>query len=245
MTLAYDGAQFLGFQRQANTKLADRRTVQGVIETALRQLGWNGRSILLAGRTDTGVHASGQVVAFDLEWAHNPEALQAALNACLPQDVVVNTVHIVRQDFHPRFDAVARRYQYRIYCKPIRDPLRDRYAWRVWPPAAVENLQAAADALVGTHDFAAFGASPRPEGSTIRTVFSASWYSQGEDQIFEIMANAFLYRMVRRLVYVQVAIAQNKLEPGIVQEKLASGSRRMLQGLAPPQGLVLVEVIYE
>lgn len=244
LNLAYDGTHFQGFQRQAETKLGKRRTVQGEVESALRQLGWKDRSILSAGRTDTGVHASGQVIAFDLEWVHTTEELQAALNANLPPDVAVVAVDIVQRDFHPRFDALARRYQYRIYCQRVRDPLRDPFAWRVWPPVSVQNLQAVADLVVGTHDFAAFGVPPRPEGSTIRTVFHAGWVSQGEDLIFEIMANAFLYRMVRRLVYVQVAVAQKKLEPVIVQERLADGSRTMLQGLAPPQGLVLVEVRY-
>ncbi|HZW05020.1 MAG TPA: tRNA pseudouridine synthase A, partial [Anaerolineaceae bacterium] len=115
--LAYDGTEFQGFQRQTGT-----RTVQSEIETALRRLGWQGRSILSAGRTDTGVHAAGQVIAFDLDWTHSPETLGRAMNAFLPSDVAVKAVRATAPDFHPRFDAVARCYHYRIYCQPARDP---------------------------------------------------------------------------------------------------------------------------
>jgi tRNA pseudouridine38-40 synthase len=108
--LAYDGTHFLGFQRQGKG-----RTVQGVVEAALRQLGWQERTILAAGRTDTGVHASGQVIAFDFEWHHPVEALQKALNTLLPQDVSACEVQPTRADFHPCYDAVSRRYRYSLY----------------------------------------------------------------------------------------------------------------------------------
>lgn len=240
--LAYDGTHFLGFQRHAAGRPG--RTVQGEVETALRKLGWQGQIVLASGRTDTGVHASGQVLAFDLEWQHDVEALHRAINANLPDDIAVQLVREVSPDFHPRYDAVARHYRYHLFCRPVRDPLRERYAWRVWPAVDLAGLQQAAAVLIGVHDFAAFGSPPRPGGSTIRMLRQASWYGQEGDFFFDVVANAFLYHMVRSLVYVQVAVGQGKLPVEQVRRYLEAGQRQRSQGLAPAQGLVLVEVMY-
>ena len=126
--LAYDGTRFLGSQRQANS-----RTVQGELEKALRKVGWSGTSVLIAGRTDAGVHASGQVAAFDFDWSYADDVLGRALNANLPVDMAVREVRVAADDFHPRFDASSRRYRYRLFCQPVRDPLRETLAWRTWP----------------------------------------------------------------------------------------------------------------
>jgi tRNA pseudouridine38-40 synthase len=238
--IAYDGTEFKGFQRQARA-----RTVQAVLEAALHKIGWQDRSILAAGRTDTGVHAAGQVAAFDLEWEHGTQELQAALNANLPADVSVRQVRLVDAAFHPRFDALARSYEYRVLCVETRDPLRERYAWRVWPAIEQEVLQAAASSLPGTHDFAAFGTPPHSGGSTIRTVYQATWQPEDRELVFEITANAFLYRMVRRVVYVLVAVAQGRLAAEQVTGSLVERKLEAVAGLAPPHGLSLVEVIYQ
>jgi len=237
--LAYDGTPFQGFQRQKNAL-----TVQGVVEGALRQLGWGRTSILAAGRTDSGVHAWGQVIAFDLDWPHSPQALQAALNAHLPPEIVARSVRRVHERFHPRYDAVRRRYWYRLYLQETRNPFLERFAWRVWPPVRRESLQQAADCLVGTHDFAAFGTSPRQGGSTVRTVFQAKWEEKDDELIFEIVANAFLYRMVRRLVYVQVEIGRGQVQLETLLHYLEEPPPVPLQGLAPAHGLTLMEVEY-
>ena len=237
--LAYDGTELFGSQRQADT-----RTVQSELEKALRRLGWQERSVLLAGRTDTGVHASGQVAAFDLEWKHPLEELVKALNSNLPADVAVNEARIVPNDFHPRFDATSRRYRYRLFFQPIRDPLRERYAWRLWPSLDVEALYTAARFLIGKHDFAAFGTPPRPGSSTVRTVMKAEWQQQGNEWIFEVQADAFLYRMVRRMVYLQVAVGQGKIPAQAIADLLEDRTRVAPAGLAPANGLTLVEVTY-
>ncbi len=238
ITLAYDGTHFLGFQRSPKT-----RTVQGEVEAALRRLGWQGETILSAGRTDAGVHASGQVIAFDLDWAHSAEELGRALNANLPQDVAALAVRVTGPDFHPRYHATRRCYQYRIYCQPDRHPLLDRYAWRVWPAVDEQRLSEAARLLPGAHDFAAFGTPPRTGGSTVRTVYQAVWQPQAQGLLFEISANAFLYHMVRRLVFWQVLAGQNRLD--LEQLALAvEAAQPLAPGLAPPHGLVLVEVSY-
>ncbi len=237
--LAYDGTGFLGFQRQS-----EARTVQDEVEKALRQLSWQGDTLLAAGRTDTGVHASGQVVCFDLEWAHQCDELLRALNATLPRDVAARQVDRVADDFHPRYDAVSRTYVYRIYCQPVRDPLLERYAWRVWPEARLEILQKAAGFLVGRHDFALFGTPPRSGGSTIRTVVQAAWESKSPHLEFSITADAFLYHMVRRLVFLQVEISQGRMPVEAAQKYVEGTAPAALQGLAPPQGLTLVRVEY-
>ena len=116
LTLAYDGGNFFGSQRQAN-----KRTVQGEFEKALMKLGWTGRSVLLAGRTDTGVHAAGQVASADLDWPHTDGDLVRALNSSLPADMSVKYAQMVDENFHPRFDALSRHYRYKLFCQPLRD----------------------------------------------------------------------------------------------------------------------------
>jgi tRNA pseudouridine38-40 synthase len=244
INLAYDGTHYQGFQKQARAV-----TVQGVFEDALRHLEWKGTSILAAGRTDTGVHASGQVVAFDLDWKHSPDALLAALNAHLPRDIAVQTATCARDDFHPRFDAVSRCYRYRIFCQAVRNPLLERYAWRVWTPVDQSQMNEASRALIGAHDFASFGSAPRRGGSTRRTVLGASWSqvcsSDSPVQLnFEISADAFLYHMVRSLVHLLVRIGQAELGVEAVWEHLSQPGVDVYQGLAPAQGLTLVSVRY-
>jgi len=237
--LAYDGSNLWGSQRQAKS-----RTAQSELEDALRRLNWQGRSVLIAGRTDTGVHASGQVAAFDLEWNHSLDELVRALNSQLPADMAVRGAKIVPDDFHPRFDALSRRYCYRLYCQAARDPLRERYAWRLWPAPQAEALHAAAKLLVGRHDFAAFGSPSRLGSSTARTVMKAKWQQQADEWTFEVQADAFLYRMVRRMVYIQVAAGQGKLPAQAIADLLEGKTRVAPAGLAPAHGLRLVEVTY-
>ena len=236
--LAYDGTLFEGSQRQAKA-----RTVQGELEKALHKIGWTGRSVLMAGRTDTGVHASGQVATFDFDWSHGLEDLHRAINANLAQDMAVMGVSIVPNDFHPRFTAISRRYRYRLYCQPGRDPLRERYTWRVWPEVDGEALQRTACLFIGEHDFAAFGSPPRKEGSTIRMLMKAEWQHRDDEWHFDVQANAFLYHMVRRLVFVQVAVAQGRLSAEAVTRALAEQAE-LPAGLAPAHGLMLVQVTY-
>jgi tRNA pseudouridine38-40 synthase len=239
VTLAYDGTHFRGFQRQS-----DVRTVQSEFEAALERIGWADSSILAAGRTDTGVHASGQIVTFDLDWTHSTESLCKALNGNLPPDMAVRDVKQTSDDFHPRYDARVRSYIYHIYCEPERNPLRDRYAWRVWPAVDMQSLNHAAQLLCGEYDFSAFGTPPRPESSPIRVVYQANWQGDLQQGLqYQVSANAFLYHMVRRMVYLQVLVGQNRMS--IQQfEKAVKEAQLQQPGLAPSRGLVLSEVRY-
>ncbi|NWG33162.1 MAG: tRNA pseudouridine(38-40) synthase TruA [Chloroflexi bacterium] len=245
LTLAYDGSNFHGSQRQKG-----RRTVQGELEKALTTLGWTGRSILLSGRTDTGVHAAGQVASVDLDWSHTDDDLLRALNSLLPPDVAVRAVEAAGAGFHPRFDAISRTYRYRLFCQPTRDPIRERFAWRIGIPINTLLLEQAAKPFLGRHDFSAFGSPTTPKGITVRTVTKAAWTQTAADEWqFEVQADAFLYRMVRRMVFVQAAVTQGKFPvEGIawsLAEQASAGSRSVLpSGLAPACGLTLVEVGY-
>jgi tRNA pseudouridine38-40 synthase len=245
--LAYDGTEYHGFQRQANA-----RTIQGSVERALKKLNWHGNSILAAGRTDAGVHATGQVLSVDLDWQHSDDDLMNALNANLPRDIAVREVRAVTADFHPRFDAVTRIYKYNIVCQKVRDPLRERYAWRLWPPPEISLLQEISQTIIGEHDFAAFGTPPQPGGRTCLTISQAKWIHLEDMIVFEIASKAFLYQMVRRLVAIQVLIGQKRLDLQELIQRLETSSydtsyhhQRLFQKVAPPHGLILYEVIYK
>lgn len=241
MILAYDGAAFAGSQRQAK-----HRTVQGELERALREIGWLARSVTLAGRTDTGVHAAGQVAAFDLDWNHGPEHLRDALNANLPSDIAVQAVEAADAKFHPRFDATSRYYRYCLFCQNIRDPLRESMAWRVGTAFRSDALIEIASVFLGQHDFSAFGSPTREQSSTVRTVMSSEWKRLEDEWQYEVRADSFLYRMVRRLVFVQVVVAQGRCLKETVVEALERPQTKneIPAGLAPAHGLTLVEVAY-
>jgi tRNA pseudouridine38-40 synthase len=238
LILTYDGTNYSGFQRQKN-----QATVQGTLETALRHLGWNDRSILAAGRTDTGVHASGQVVVINLDWNHSTVDLCNAINANLPKDMVITRANTVEDSFHPRHDAVSRTYRYQVFCEPVRNPLKERFAWRVWPELDWSLLQKAAGIFTGTHDFCSYGSPVSKSGSTIRTVYESYWVIAGEIFTYTISANAFLYHMVRRIVYQQVLAASGKVCLEDLENGL-SGINLDKNGLAPSNGLILEKVAY-
>ena len=242
LTLAYDGTDFFGSQRQVS-----KRTIQGELEKALCKLGWTGRSVLMSGRTDTGVHATGQVASFDLDWSHSDLELARALNAALPADMAVHQARMVHANFHPRYDARFRRYRYKLFCQPLRHPIRERFAWRIWPAINGGTLNETVKLFLGTHDFSAFGSPTTPRGGTVRTVMEAGWSQAKEDEWhFEVQADAFLYRMVRRLVFVQVALVQGKVSAKAITNSIVepASAEALPAGLAPAHGLTLVEVAY-
>ncbi len=238
--LAYDGTGFSGFQRQGNT-----RTVQSVLESALKSIGWREDSILFAGRTDAGVHAAGQVVSFSLDWHHSSVQLRNAMNAKLPDDVAVIEVSRKEVEFHPRYDASSRVYRYSIYQSPTRHPLLDRFAWRIWPALDGRYLNQAAQLFLGRHDFISFGRPMKKDASTVREVTSSFWRENpGVGWVYEIRANAFLYHMVRRLVYLQVKFSRQEIELEEIEKGLNHRDMKR-SGLAPARGLVLYKVNYE
>ncbi len=237
--VAYDGTDYQGFQRQANGP-----TVQEVLESALAHVTGEEVTVLAAGRTDAGVHAEGQVIAFDTEWRHPLEALLRALNALLPPDVAVREVAEAAPDFHPRYDARSRRYRYTVYNHPIRSPLARRTSLHVPVALDVEAMQATARLIRGEHDFAAFGQPPKGE-NTVRRVMRAEWGGEPPWLYFDIEADAFLYRMVRSLVGTMLQVGSGQMTVEAFEEVLTSRDRSKAGPTAPPHGLCLVEVKYE
>jgi len=238
LILAYDGTNYNGFQRQAI-----KTSVQATFEEALRRLGWQGRAIMPSGRTDSGVHAKGQVVSFNFDWNHPDYALQNALNAFLPADIAVQSVKQVAADFHPRYDALSRQYRYQLYWQSARDPLRDRFAWRLERKPELLLMQAAANDLLGEHDFIAFGKALKEDATTRRRIFSADWVEEKDGMSFTIVGNAFLYHMVRRIVYVLVRIGLGELPVETVRLGLETGNTGIVS-LAPARGLCLEAVTF-
>jgi tRNA pseudouridine38-40 synthase len=238
--VAYDGTEFQGFQRLAE----GRRTVQGVLEDALRRVGWTGTSLRAAGRTDAGVHAHGQVIAYDLTWRHDTATLSRALNAHLPADVAVRHSSVAPEGFHPRFAARRRIYRYSLLVDAWPDPLAERVAWRLWPEPDLGILSAEAACALGRHDFAAFGQAPIPGGHTLREIFEANWERRAGGLTFQVQADAFLHHMVRRLVSVMVAAGQGRWPAGTMAALVADPARRWEEKPAPAHGLCLEAVVY-
>lgn len=239
-TVSYDGAKFVGSQKQANG-----RTVQGDLERAAAALFGTRLRVDLAGRTDSGVHAIGQVAAFTAETRHDAATVGRALNAHLADDVAVRDVREVPLDFDPRRWARRRWYRYTIWNGEARQPLLRRTAWFVQARLDLSAMQRAAEALVGTHDFRACS-GPLEEGRTsVRTVFKAGWHSNNCVLLFDIEANAFLPQMVRRIVGALVEVGRGALEVEEFERRLHEARPGTLGPTAQPQGLCLWRVWYD
>lgn len=235
----YDGTDYFGFQRQIETQ----PTVQSELERVIRQIVREPTPISGSGRTDSGVHATGQVISFDSEWRHPAADLQRALNANLPADIAILQLDTAEPTFHPRFDARKRAYEYQIYNAAVRSPLRRRNSWHVARPLDWERMNQAAHCLMGIHDFATFGQPPQGE-ITIREVFEARWEKRNEYLVFFIAANAFLYRMVRSIVGSLKAVGDGRWTVEQFEAALAACDRSRSGQVAPAQGLTLVSVTY-
>jgi tRNA pseudouridine38-40 synthase len=238
-TLAYDGTDFAGFQWQTRG-----RTVQGVLEAAVARIGQAGVRVVGSGRTDAGVHALGQVVAFRLEWRHSMAALQRALNAVLPDDVVVLNVGLAEPGWHPRFSARVRHYCYTVYNASLRSPLERRYTHQVAQPLDLAALRSATACLIGEHDFASFG-RPTQGDSTVRVLRSARWDADGPRVTFDVAGNAFLRGMVRSLVGSLLQAGTGAWPVEHVKTVLDGRDRALAAPPAPACGLCLMAVEYE
>jgi len=236
--VAYDGTGYGGFQRQKNAP-----SIQEELERALEKLTQTPCPVLASGRTDAGVHAEGQVIAFDTAWQHPLPDLQRAMNAVLPLQIAVVQIAFAAPAFHPRYDALRRAYRYTICRGAVRDPFAARYSLHVARTLNLEAMQSAAALLVGKHDFAAFG-SPPVGNNAVREVFRAVWTQQDVWLYFDIEANAFLYRMVRMLVGTLLRVGYGKLSPEVFGEILRERQRRKAGPAVAPQGLCLRRVFY-
>jgi tRNA pseudouridine38-40 synthase len=235
-TLAYDGTDYQGFQIQKNGP-----SVQQELERALYEFGDKRIRTVCGGRTDAGVHAQGQTVSFTLEWTHDLETLQRALNAKLPNDIFVRRLVSVDENFSARFSATSRVYEYHVWNHPERDVFRTRYSYWIFDPLDVDGMSDAAAYLPGKKDFSAFGSPPQGD-NPVRDLQRVEVRREGKEIIFTFEANAFLYRMVRRLVGTLLLVGRGLMSPpemeNVIQRKRRSGFS------APPQGLTLMEIKY-
>lgn len=240
-TIAYDGTDFAGFQRQK----ADR-TVQSVLEDVLGGIAGGERVVIRgAGRTDAGVHATGQVIDFTLPtWRRDPATLRHALNALLPRDVAVWEIASVDDDFHARFAATSRAYIYTILNSPLRHPLYERTALHEAAPLDEEAMGAALALLIGEHDFGSFGRATTRSQSTVRTLLEAKVWREGEFVKVGLAANGFLFRMVRSIVGTLLAIGRGEQPPAWILEVLRARHRKAAAKVIAPNGLCLVAVRY-
>jgi len=234
-TVEYDGTEFAGFQIQRNA-----RTVQGELEAALSRLcGGVRQPVVGAGRTDAGVHATGQVIAFTYPGSLSAEALTEALNGMLPPDVAIRDLRRAPAGFNPRYAARFREYRYSIWNGP-RSPLRERTALWVRSELDVAAMASAATALEGRHDFSAFGgADPQP----IRTIHRIRVRRQGAVVTIDVRADAFLRGMVRRLVAALLEVGRGKLEVSAMPGLLIAGKPALGGAAAPARGLCLRRVV--
>jgi tRNA pseudouridine38-40 synthase len=242
VTLAYDGTDFLGWQRQ---KGGSGRTVQGELEAALARLaGGAPVSVAGAGRTDAGVHAVGQVASFDLPRETAPDELQRALNGLLPQDVRVLEAEVAPDGFHARRSAVSKLYRYVLDCGGVLLPQRRLYAgWIPWP-LDPSRVVAAAALYLGTHDFASLASSGSSVKTTTRTVTRSEAVFDGATLVYETEADGFLRKMVRSMVGGLCAAGRGTVSVEDLARALDARDRRAWPPPADARGLTLVRVSY-
>jgi len=238
LILEYEGTNYSGWQAQAGAP-----TIEAALRDAIHNLTGESPSLTAAGRTDAGVHALGQVVNFTLERPFPVEQLAGALNARLAPDIAVRQAELVDDAFSARYSARARLYAYRIRQALPRGAYQRQYAWGLHDELDLATMQAAGQRLEGTHDFRAFGRSPRPGGHTVRRIYDITVNGSGDWVTIAVSADAFLYGMVRRIAGALVDIGRRKRPLEWIDE-LINGSTVGLLRLAPPQGLVQVGVKY-
>ena len=238
LSLAYDGTSFRGWARNSG-----QRTVEGVLSDALGRVLGEEPKLSVAGRTDAGVHARGQVASFVAGDDVDRERLQRSINGMLAPEIVVWDVRRAVEGFDARFSATGREYRYRIDTGPWSDPFEARFVWHRAGALAVAPMREAARTLVGEHDFASFCRRPQ-SGGTVRRLERLSIAGVGGRVEFATRANAFLHQMVRALVGTLVRVGDGRLEPGEVAEILDARDRGRASQMAPAHGLTLERVVY-
>jgi len=239
ITIQYDGTAYCGWQRQRNAL-----SVQELLESAVREMNRNQAvSVIGAGRTDSGVHALGQVAHFDLITDYRPETIRAALNAKTPRDIHISACERVAADFHARYSARRRMYQYRILTAT--SPVERLYSWQLAFRPAMDRLTKCARMLRGEHDFTRFCKQSCEAETRVCHIFQADWIQQGERYTFSIQGNRFVHSMVRMLVGTMIEVARGKYEPTDFQNLLDNQPDSVQVYTAPPGGLFLESVKYE
>ncbi|HEY8463897.1 MAG TPA: tRNA pseudouridine(38-40) synthase TruA [Bacillota bacterium] len=240
LTIAYEGTHFAGFQKQAG----NLRTVQAVLEQAVRQISGETVKLIGAGRTDSGVHARGQVVNFRSQSRLAAGQWLKALNAVLPEDLVVTDIVEVAPDFHARYSARSKTYSYRIYNAPLRPVFNRNFVYFYRQELDWEKMQKAARLLVGRYDFRSFQAAGSAVKSTVRTVNFCCLNKSGPELLVMINADGFLYHMVRNIVGTLILVGNGKMAVSQFEQVRDQRDRSYAGPTAPARGLCLEEVIY-
>ena len=238
LSLAYDGTSFRGWARNSG-----QRTVEGVLSDTLRRVLGDAPKLSVAGRTDAGVHARGQVASFVADDDVDLERLQQSINGMLAPEVVAEDVRRAPKGFDARFSASAREYRYRIDTGPWPDPFDARFVMHRPGELSVTPMREAARTLIGEHDFASFCRRPQ-SGGTVRRLERLSIARGGDRVEISARANAFLHQMVRTLVGTLVAVGDGRLDAGNVHEILVARDRSRTPPMAPAHGLTLERVVY-
>ena len=246
LTIAYDGTHYAGWQRQDVPRAAGPRppTIQAALERVLRRILQERVTVVGSGRTDSGVHALAQVAHVRASTSLPPATVQRALNSLLPPDIAVTQVQRAPKTFHARFSAKRKRYRYRLVVGPCPSPFNRHYAYHVRAPLNVAAMRQAARWLKGRHDFRPFQAAGTRVTATVRHVTDARWLARDGEWWFEIEADGFLYKMVRRIAGTLVDIGRGKHAPALIRHMLQTGDTRRVGPTLPPHGLVLVSVTY-
>ncbi len=240
LTIEYDGGPFVGFQAQAELP-----SVQAALETALTAFSGETARVQGAGRTDTGVHALGQVIHLDLAKAWPPEVVMNALNAHLaPAPIAVIGASLADDAFHARFSAVGRRYLYRILDRPARPALDAGRVWWLKGPLDADAIHAAGQALVGRHDFTTFRDAACQAASPVKTLDEVRVWREGQELRLAFAARSFLHRQVRSMVGSLAQVGLGRWPPQAMAEALAARDRARCGPVAPAAGLYLVAVDY-
>jgi tRNA pseudouridine38-40 synthase len=240
LVVEYDGTDFEGWQRQPGA-----RTVQGALEAAFLQVTGVTTDVHGAGRTDTGVHAEGQVAHARVETRLAAEALRRALNGVLPRDVAVPALEVAPDAFHARRGARSKLYRYRLWTGATRSPLRERTALWVRAPRDLAAMRSFAGGLVGRHDFTSFQAAGSSAPSTVRTLSRCEILGRwGGDVAVELEGDGFLRHMVRNVVGTLLEVGRGRLDAAGASALLAARDRRLAGPTAPARGLCLVRVDY-
>jgi tRNA pseudouridine38-40 synthase len=237
--LEYDGTNYHGWQLQPNAV-----TLQGRLEAVLARLFNEPIRVRAAGRTDTGVHALGQVVSFHTRHERDLFRLQGSINALLPSDMAVKQLAITTEEFNPRRDARSRTYRYQMWNQPSRSAIWARYSWHIPIALDIQAMDQAAALLVGDHDFSSFQGSDSVEHDPLRTVLRSTVRQDKDFLIYDVEARSFLRHMVRNIVGTLFDVGRGVLSVEEFAQILAARDRTQAGQTAPPQGLFFVEVKY-
>lgn len=240
MTIAYDGTNFHGWQRQQNAI-----TVQEVLEETLSTVLKAPTAVVGAGRTDAGVHAKTYTCNFKTDCAIPAEKVPFALNALLPEGITVLDATEADADFHARFSAIGKHYRYRILNSRHPDPFEGRYAFFYPQELDIQKMQTAAKDLLGTHDFSAFCSAGATTKTSVRTIYQAEVVKSGDLITIDLYGNGFLYNMVRIITGTLIYIGNGKLPADCIPQLIAEQKRKESGITVPPQGLFFMEAYYE